>query len=246
MNWKTRLKLGFGMLGVLFLAIGLLAYVDKTRSVVAAQEAQLQAESYTVGLGYSGDVVEQYVQEGDIVEKGQTLFKVKSTVLLNSIKEFDLGPEELQNPIDEDGNVIITAAKDGIVSKIDHSQGSFVPANEALATIIDVNSVYAQAVYRLPRNDFALLSRDTSMKVRLPNGDYATGSVTKIDVLEQNDVVITQVQSEIETDASTFLVGTSTPVTADLVLRTDTYYDRAADYVGTVFTDIKDLISGRT
>jgi len=232
MNWKTRIKLTSALLTVGVIVAGLLLYVDKTASEASAQKAELIADSYSVGIDYSGNIVEQYVQEGDMVREGQDMFKVKSTVLTNSVREFNLTTDELLYPLDEQGNIVVKANKDGIIADIAYGQGSFVPANEAIAKVIDIDNVKAQATFRLPRKDFALLGRETVMSVRLPDGSYATGKLSKIDVVEQSEVVVTEVQSTLESGISNdLLIGTSTPVVAEIKLRNDNYYDKVVQYI---------------
>lgn len=64
------------------------------------------------------------------------------------------------------------------------------------------------------------------MEVRLPNGSVVMGKVSQINVLEQSDVVVTQVRMQLKgSDTSDYITATGSPVDAKIYLKESTLYD---------------------
>jgi len=232
MNKRSRLSLFTGILFVVFIAAGLLLYFEAARSAIKSTKAEISAESYSVGTDYTGLISKQYVQEGDTITAGQTLFQVKSSTLLEQMKENSLEPSQLIYPLTPEGEIILKAPKAGTVGKIFYSQGSFIPANKEIATIIDEESVKVTATFKLPRRDFALLNKNTRLEVRLPNGNYLNGTVSAIRVISQDQYVETEVDAKLERFKTNQLELTSgTPVESVLYLKEQTAWKNLKNYV---------------
>lgn len=231
MNGKSRGKLFFGFFIVLILMVGLVVYVDNTRSYARADEAFLEAKSYTAGIDYSGVISDQFVEVGDSVTAGTPLFHVESNVLQERIRELSLDAESLTYPITDEGEIIIEASKDGYVSEIKYGQGSFVPANEEIAEILSSEEVYVSATLRVPKRDLNRIYKGAPMRVDLPNGKSVTTSVISTAVVDQDGVITVEVTArldETELDPGLILSSASgSPVQASIKLVDSTLFDKA-------------------
>lgn len=208
-------------------AFGLVLYVDSSRSVISSQKAELKTNSYIVGLDFSGVILQQLVKEGDVVQSGQRLFVIKSATLTENINNKNLSANDLLYPLDSEGNVVITSAQAGLVEKVNFQQGSFFPANEELATISDANSVYVSASYKMAPRDFNTISKDSRVKVKLPDGSSVEGMLQSTKVISQSDVVVIEIEAKLEgLNANGFRTLNGTPVTAELTIREDTYINQ--------------------
>jgi multidrug resistance efflux pump len=227
MNWKAKLRLVLGLLFVGALSLALIIYVDTRQAALSSKKAQIDAATYTVGTDYTGLVVNQYIQEGQHVVVGQTLFDVKSSSLIEQMRVNGLTPKQLIYPLDEDGNIRITAPRVGTVASIAYAQGSFVPANKEIATIIDDQTVHVTATYLLAKRDFARLNKATRITVSLPNGATINATVDTITVIKQTDTVETEVTAKLPNFSTQNISLTSgTPVDTILHLKEDTWYAR--------------------
>ncbi len=232
MNRKSRLSLFLGVVIVFVVAGALMLYLEASRAAIKSTKAEISAESYSVGTDYTGLISKQFVQEGDMIAAGQTLFQVKSSTLLEQMKENGLDANQLIYPLTPDGEIILKAPKAGKVQEIFYSQGSFIPANKEIATIIDEGSVKVTATFELPRRDFAQLSKNTRLEVRLPNGSYLNGTVSAIRVIDQNQYVETEVDAKLERFKTNQLELTSgTPVESVLYLKDQTMWSKLKNRV---------------
>lgn len=227
MSGKSRLALFFGLI---LLAVGIgavLIYMEYSHSRIAASEASVKAESYSVGIDYSGLISKQFIEEGDRVRAGQDLFYIQSNVLKQSMQELGLTKDELLYPLNEKGEIILKASKAGVVSNIEFTQGSFVPANKEIAQIMSSEVVFVDATFRMPERDFARITKDTRIHVDLPNGSTSTADVSNINVRSQmNNEVTAIVRAKLtDVDTTTFISASGTPARAALVLNEHSFYD---------------------
>lgn len=232
MSFRSILKLTFGLLilaGVMFL---LIVQVEKQVGEVGAEKARLINTSYSVGADHTAVIVRQFVEEGDTITVGQTLFELKSSALSEALAEKRLAPEELLYPLNQQGNIVITASKAGVVSKVLYHEGSFVPANSEIAIIIDENALKAEATFNLTPKDFAKISKDTELVIMLPNGQETRATVGSIDVLNREGVHETVILANIgKISNNGFYLTSGTPVNARLVLQQPRLYNQMVGYV---------------
>jgi multidrug resistance efflux pump len=236
-NYKSVFKITFGIILVLLITSGLVMWFDERRSVATSTEAELTAESYTVGIDHSGTVTTRFVEPGDYVEAGQTLFQIKSTSLREQIVTLGLEESDLLYPLTDDGEILLQATRPGIVSNIEYNQGSFVPANEQIATIIDTSSLQVLATFSLARRDFNILGTDTQLDVRLPNGAWSSGTVRNIKVVEQEGqkVVVQLTAAMTIEDENNIQTANNVPVETRIKLNGKTLYSRLKQTVVAVF-----------
>lgn len=233
MNTRSKLKLVSGILLVVAVCAALFLWWDVRRSTVASEAAEISADSYTVGIDHTGVVSQQHIKAGDYVEAGQTLFQIRSTSLQEQIQELDLDESQLLYPLNDEGEILVQASRPGLVSRVAYNEGSFVPANEEIATVIDQSSLEAVASYRLARRDFILLSPQTRIDVQLPGGDWSNGVIRNIEVVEQGrNQVIVEVTAALQGDGRDGFRSTSgVPVETKLYLHENTLYARVKDRI---------------
>lgn len=233
MNWKSRIMLALGLTGVIALAATLVVYVDSASSAIASTKAEITAKSLSVGTDYTGLVTQQYVQEGDDVTAGQTLFRIKSATLLEQLQAGEVRRSDLIYPLSPEGEILLVAPKAGTVSKVYFGEGSFIPANKEAALIVDRESVGVKATYSLSRKDFAKLGRHSRVEVRLPDGTYVNGMAESITVVDQAATVETEIVARLDRFSNTRTdLSAGTPVISTVHLKEDTYWSRIKTYFG--------------
>lgn len=238
MKFLSKLKLIVGVLLVLLVAAGLFLYLDFSMSRKTAQETYLQADSFTVGVDYSGIVEKQFVDDGDVIKSGDRLFEVRSSTLEKAIEDNDVARGSLLYSTTESGTVDITSAADGKVQKVDYRAGSFVPANNTMATINNENALYAQASFLLTSPDYARLSKQSKLEVVLPDSTKIDARIYDITLDKSDDgkEVLTTIRAKIDpkkVNTEVFAVGT--PLESTLYLDTETWYSRIVEYAKKLF-----------
>lgn len=233
MKFKNRAKLITGLIIFVAVCAGFVLYLDTARSSLDSQKAELKTNSYVVGLDFSGIILKQYVNEGDMVTRGQNLFLVKSATLTENLNNKNLEQSDLLYPLDKDGNIIITSSQSGLVERLNYRQGSFFPANKELAYISDANSVYVKATYRISPRDFNNVSRDSRITVRLPDGSAVSGSVRNTKIVSQSDIIVVEMEAKLANiNATNFRTLNGTPVSAKLTVRERTFISQIKDKLG--------------
>lgn len=228
MNFKARAKVFFSIILIVGMCLALIVWMDQRRASATSDSAEISAESYSVGIDHSGTITRQYIEAGDRVVEGQTLFQVKSTSLREQISELNLTEAQLLYPLNEEGEILVKASKAGLVSEVAHTQGSFVPANEKLATIIDQSSLEVVATYKMARRDFTKLNTQDRLDVQLPGGEWTYGTVRNIEVVEKEDAeIIVELTADIENSGNNDFKSTNgVPVETKVRLNDETLYDK--------------------
>lgn len=222
-----------GILMLSVIGVIIAAYLTIRSEVKVAQSGVVATETYNVAVDYSGLITEQIVGVGDYVEAGQELAYIKSSALREDLNEKRVGADDLLYPLDDKKQIIIVAPQTGEISEIAFSEGSFVPANQTIYTIQDVDRPYVESKFELTSDEFEKLDKKSRLEVRLPNGEYYDSPITLIEIEteEDNDSELIQValRSSLEADGN-LLVGA--PVESRLYLETNTLlqglFDRAS------------------
>jgi multidrug resistance efflux pump len=166
MTKTSRLKFIIGIIFALLLALGLTLYLQYSMSKAASIDAQLDSDTYTVGVGYSGIIEEQFVNVDDYIKKGDPLFSLRSPTLIEAIKNDEVNQSSLLYDIDAEGRIVITASVDGQIREVIYKAGAFVPANSEIAVVNTGNSLFVTAVYKLSGPDYGRISKDTEVSVK--------------------------------------------------------------------------------
>ncbi len=222
MTWGNRFKLFLGLIVVLAITAGATLVFNQRQTHVTSSTAQIAAQLHNVGTDYGGIVDEAFVTEGDAVTEGQRMFVVRSLQLERDIEAGAVDPE--QSSIQSDGTLVIRASTDGIVSKVDLSEGSYVAPGSVLATIDAAGSLYAQALFVLTPRDFARIDDGAAVTLRLPDDTTFTGNVSDLTVetIDGQAHVTATVQSDGLASAEPApLIKPGTPLEASVSLRPD-------------------------
>lgn len=233
MEKQAKKSFGRGALLLLVLAVATVLYINNTHGKVVAKEAQIVASTYSTGTDYTGVVTKQFVNKGDTVVAGQTLFYIKSGVLSEQIKDENVNISELLYPLTDEGEIILKATKPGVVSSVDYTVGSFVPANKEVATIFDTSALTVQAKYELLKADYARITPNTYMSIELPSGQKIDARVSSVEVVEQKQKITANVEASIAgVSIKQLKNNTNTPVSATLKLSDKSWASRLYGYLG--------------
>ena len=85
MTWTNRLRLFAGLIVVLVVVAAFTLVFNQRQSAVASTSAAIAAQEYAVGTDYGGTVTKEFVEEGDVVQKGAKLLQVQSLQLAQDI-----------------------------------------------------------------------------------------------------------------------------------------------------------------
>lgn len=236
MKFTSRLKFATGIIIVITLCLGLFVYLDYSMSKVASVDAQLNSDTYTVGIDYSGIIERQYVEESSYVEVGDPLFELRSSTLSNAIADDEVAQSLLLYSVGENGLVKVSAAAPGQVQSIGYREGAFVPANSQIAVINLQNKLFVEATYKLSSPDYARLDRNSRVSIVFPDNKVVEGTVYDITLANTDGEVLTTVRARFNEDAinkTTFAVGT--PLQTTLHFDSETWLNRIINAVQSLF-----------
>jgi multidrug resistance efflux pump len=237
MKMTGRIRLFLGILFVVAI-VGLLTIkLNNTLSVAHSSKAELNADVSTIGTDYPGLIVKQYVEEGDTVKKDQTLFEIQSTILNEALANNSVSAASLPVSLNAlNKNILLKAAADGVIRTINYKIGSYAPAGGIIANINTVESLYVIANFRLSPPDYARITKDSTVDIRLPDNSSLRAKTFSIALVRNGDNVDTLVKARIKNaDVSDFRFSIGTPVTATLRLRQTAWYQPLYDYVKKLF-----------
>jgi hypothetical protein len=220
MNKTARRSFIKGLIVLVAIFVGAIAYVEIQSQVKVSEQSRIGAEKYNVAVDYSGLVTQQLIKDGDFVEAGQELMYIKSSALLEDLNEKRVTEDDLLYPLSNKKEIIVKAQQSGKVEQVQFAEGSFVPANHTIFEILDVTKPYVESYFDLSNEEFSGLSEETELQVELPNGQRITSKILSIvieeqEADEQSGKIRVLIQSEIDPN-DTLLIGS--PVTARLRL----------------------------
>ena len=238
MTFWTRLRFLFGIIFV-FLIVGLLVlYLNNAMSTVHATKAQLSADATAIGVDYPGIITKQYVNEGDKVSKGQTLFMVNSPQLASDIANRTVETNTLPYKYDtKSQSIVITANDDGVIEKINNPVGSYVQGGSVLGSLDTLGTYYVSAHFHLTPPDYARLKNGNQLDVTFPDNSTATAQVYSISLVSDGGTVDTVVKGHVHgtSVSNSFRFPVDTPVEASLKLTQRTWYQDVTDFVRRLF-----------
>ncbi len=241
MKFATRLKLILGIITISIICAGLFVYLDYSMSRASSVEAQLQSDSYTVGIDYSGVLTKEYVDEGSFVKTNDPLFELRSQTLSDAIRNNDVAKASLLYSLTDNGRVLISAAAPGQVQTISFREGAFVPANSQIAEINSEDKLYISATYRLSPPDYARLNKNSKVKIVFPDNTVVDGAVYDISLDTIDKQILTTIRARFDrarVNTNTFSVGS--PVETSLYLDNKTWYNKLMVSVMTAFNPKSD------
>lgn len=227
MTKTSRLRFIIGLMFALLLAVTLSLYLQDSMSKVASTDAQLDSDTYTVGVGYSGIIEDQFVNVDDYIKKGDPLFTLRSPTLIEALKNKEVNAANLLYSIDDEGKIQITASADGQVREVIYKAGAFVPANSEIAVINSENSLFVSAIYKLSGPDYAKVTKETTVDIKLPDNRLISGTVRDFKLETKDDETLTTVTARLEqSDIDSINFSPGTPVETVLHLNGDTWFEK--------------------
>lgn len=244
MNKRPITKLVAGLIVVVLLVAGLIVYQDHKDSHVTATEASISATTYDVGVEYSGVMMLQNVQKGQVVTKGQVLGTIKSGTLMERLREAHLQPQDLPYPINAGSEIELKAANGGIVKAVNFGNGSFVPANQPIYSIIDTSQYYVSSKFTLGTQQLKDLSLQKNVELKLQSGMSLPTRIRDIAIkpadggkqlITIESVPISQLNQE------SFKLGE--PVNTTLILRGQDYWSHITNWTSGQWASLRKLIN---
>lgn len=237
MTFWNRLRFFIGIL-VVFIIVGLLVlYLNNALSTVTATQAELSADTTTVGIDYPGLITNQYVTEGDKVSKNQTLFEVSSSQLVADINSRSVKTATLPFKIDPKTNAILVKANtDGVVEKVNYRAGSYVPGGSVIATVDTFNTLFISGNFNLSPPDYTRVKKGNTMDITFPDNSKFKATVYNISLVKDGETVDTVVKARLNNaNVTDFKFPIGTPVDASLKLTQRTWYQNITDFVNKIF-----------
>lgn len=235
MGIMSRFRLLIGILLVVLVTFGLFVYLNYSMSNITSKSAQLDSDQYTVSVDYGGTVAKQYVQVGDTVKTGDSLFEIKSPSLQAELDAKRKSTDDLLYSLTSDGNILLQAASSGVVRNVQFTQGSYIPNNAQLATLTIDGTDYVTAKYSLNAPDYARINRNHPLKVNLPDNTTLDAKIFDITLERNGDTVMTVVKARFDKNAdipATFSTGT--PVSATWELEYNNLYKTIAEWAKSI------------
>jgi hypothetical protein len=237
-NPKARLKFTLGLMTAVLLGLVLFIYMEHSMSRVVSTDARLQSATFTVGVGYSGIIERQFIEEGDQIKAGDVLFELRSPTLSEALRSNEISQSSLLYEMTDDSKIKLSAAANGAVQKINYREGAFVPANSEIAVINAENALYVNAVFKLSPPDYAKVRNGNTMTVRLPDNTRINGPIYGITLepaSSQDRRIYTTVKMRVDQADINPLFTVGTPVEATLYLDTETWYNRITNILRSIF-----------
>ena len=231
MTFKSVIKIIFGLIAIAGLMIVLLLYVEKQVNEVGAKDAIIIKDTYSVGSDYTSILMNQHVEIGDEVAVGQDMFTLSSSRLKQAINQNEVDVNDLAYPLNENGNVIIKAARQGYVRDVLYREGSFIPANSEIALIEVGGDFNAKATFELSPKQYARINNDTKLGVYLPDGTYKEANISSMSVDSEQGDRMFSITAKMSQENDRLELSSGTPIKAKLVLGENKYYQRAVSYV---------------
>lgn len=225
MTWTNRLRLFGGILGVLVIVAALTLVFNQRQTKVTSLDATVATDTYDVGAAYGGTVTKQFVNEGDVVAKGDKLFTLQSVPLQQDLSNgLELTDNEAYDVDAKAGTLTYKATVAGQVTSLKAKLGNALGTGAPFASISVVGSEFVDAKYLLSPRDYDRVVEGSTVDILLPNNQIVTGTVTTIEVATENAKALTEVRVDSKelSDASLDnLTKNGTPVIATLQLRDD-------------------------
>lgn len=234
MNIKSFFRYVFGISLVIALAGSLTVYQDYRSSYSPSTSSEVNADTFAIGVEYPGVLTKTFVKEGDEVRKGQVLANFKSTILLNQLTEAKITPRDLNYPLADNGEIALTAAKDGTVKDVAYTSGSFVPGNKEIYTLVDSHSKYIVSRHLVATRDLRLLNRNRKIEVKQYEGGTVTLQIRQIDIAISGSNYLVTIESTPINESELAGVEIGSPLPAKVILNDQNLWtvvrDRAQQY----------------
>lgn len=225
MTWVNRLRLIGGVLGVLLVVAVLTLIFNQRQTKTQSLTATVSADTYVVGAAYGGTVTDQYVKEGDVVEKGEKLFTIQSVSLQQDLANgLDLQSSDAYDVDAKHGKLTYKATVAGQLSDLQAKLGNSLGTGASFAKISVVGSQFVEAKYLMTPRDYDRVQKGAEVSILLPNNQTVQGTVSTIEVATEQGKALTEVRvdsDDLQDAKLANLTKVGTPVVATLQLRDD-------------------------
>jgi multidrug resistance efflux pump len=221
MTWTNRLRLFAGVLIVIVFVGALTIIFNQRQNRITSFTGEVAADVYTVGADHPGTVTAQFVEPGEPVSPGQTLFTIQSVQLkeelANGLEVSDTDAYKINRGR---GTITYFAVTSGVVTELNARIGNSVPVGEGLATITSTGDRFVTASFRLVPRDYARVEPGAPAHVTLPDGTIIDGRVEEItaETGETGTVSKLRVSSDQFDTAAPSLTNPGAPVTVTVDL----------------------------
>jgi hypothetical protein len=224
MKNKIFLRYIFGIIGISVLVGSLIVFQDFTSSYKTAKGSELMADKYAVGLEYPGVITKNFVHLGDHVQKDQVLATVRSSILIEALTQAKININDLNYPLNSAGEVVLRATKDGTISDINFSEGSFIAGNKEVFDIIDDSSRYILSTTIVSPNDLKLLSNNRHILATLYNGQVIDLKIRQITIKQAGNQYVATITSVPVSQGILNNLALGSPIPTRLVLKDKNLY----------------------
>jgi multidrug resistance efflux pump len=225
MTWTNRLRLTAGVLAVLLLVAVLTVVFNQRQTRAASLSATVAADTYAVGAAYGGTVVEQFVDEGDVVQEGDDLFTVQSVPLQQDLANgLEVRSSAAYDVDAEAGTLTYKATVAGQVDQLEATLGNALGTGEPFAQLTVTDTQYVDATYLLSPGDYARVVQGAEATVLLPDRTTVIGTVSSTTVATEAGQALTRIRIDapgLHEGANADLAKSGTPVVATVQLRDD-------------------------
>jgi hypothetical protein len=232
MSKKTFLTLLLGLLLIGAAVTGLVAYRDYRDTNVPASSAILEGTTYYVGIDYTGVLVEQHAEKGQFVREGELLGLVKSGSLIERMREAGLEASDLPYQLDDDNNVELRASNEGVITEINYTGGSFVPANQHIYEIVTSGQYFVTADFEgLSRAQVDKLDTFRTGIITFRDGTSVPGSIQDLVIEQEGSVYHAELEFVPANQPNPQTVTVGEPLEVVLVLQEENAFSRLRDMV---------------
>lgn len=178
--------IGFLVSAGLLLALAAfgLVFANERALDLHSDNAELVADTYTVGTAYAGSVQDIAIQRGSVVTAGQDLLRLQSATLQQALQTSRFNTDGVGYRVENDDVLVFTAVKDGVVQELNANIGSFVPANQVIAVVGIADTLHVEATFTMNARDYARLPVGGEIGVDLPDGRRVEAVIYDIQVDE--------------------------------------------------------------
>jgi hypothetical protein len=196
-----------------------LVYANNRALHLTSNDAELVADTYSVGTAFAGSVQDMLVERGSQVVAGQELFRLQSATLDQALQTQRFSSEGVGYRVEGNDVIVFTAVKDGTVQELNASIGSFVPGNTVIALVGISDSLHLEATFSMSARDYARLPVGGSVSVDMPDGTTETTTIYDVQVTSSTGgAAETVVRARNESLVGAGVGYSGAPVTAELQL----------------------------
>lgn len=225
MTWTNRFRLFGGLLGVLALVSVLTLVFNQRQTQAQSQSAEIQTDTASIGAGYGGTVIKQYVDDAQQVQVGDKLFTLQSPALQADVaNDIEVKGNGAYDVNAKKGRITYKATVAGRVDGLTAQLGTTLTPGSPFAKITVTGSEYIKAHYLLTPRDYERVEAGAPVSILLPNNQKIAGSVSDIRVSTEQAKAAAEIRvdsTELTDPAIATLTRTGTPVVATVELRDD-------------------------